>query len=113
MIIATSRAATERWLKTKQKRKLDKTPPQQKRIGKEGLGRPEDASELEDTLEAADDKALEVQLCGDAHVQLHVQRVVVRDEWLGLRSACTQSGSEASVLAAAARADGGWRMEGG
>ncbi|MNS62151.1 hypothetical protein D3C72_952010 [compost metagenome] len=41
------------------------------------------AVDLEHTLEAADDQALQVQLGRDAHEHLHVQRIVVRDERLG------------------------------
>ena len=43
--------------------------------------------ELIDTLEAADDEALEVEFVGDAHVHVHVQRVVVGDERTGRRAA--------------------------
>ena len=38
------------------------------------------AVDLEHPLEAADDQPLQVQLGRDAQVQLHVERVVVRDE---------------------------------
>ena len=38
------------------------------------------AVDLEHALEAADDQALQVQLRRDAQEQLHVERVVVRDE---------------------------------
>ena len=38
------------------------------------------AVDLVDAIHAADDEPLEVQLGGDAHVQLHVERVVMRDE---------------------------------
>ena len=41
---------------------------------------PEVAVDLVDPLEAADHQALEVQLRGDAQVELHVQGVVVGDE---------------------------------
>ena len=43
----------------------------------------EDAAYLVDALYAADDEALEVQLRGDAHVHVDVQRVVVGDEGPG------------------------------
>src|SRR5690606_2408028 len=42
---------------------------------------PEVAIELVDTFEAADDKALEVKLRCDTQVQIHVESVVMRDEW--------------------------------
>ena len=38
------------------------------------------AVDLVDALDAADDEPLEVELRRDAHVQLHVERVVMRDE---------------------------------
>ena len=40
----------------------------------------EDAADLVDALEAADDQPLEVQLGGDAHEEVEVERVVVRVE---------------------------------
>jgi len=47
----------------------------------------EDAPELEDALEAADDEALEVQLRRDAHVERHVERIMVRLERPRVRAA--------------------------
>ena len=47
----------------------------------------EDAPDLEHSLHAADDESLEVQLQRDSKVQLHVQRVVVRDERACVRAA--------------------------
>ena len=43
--------------------------------------------ELVDLLEAAHDAALEVELGGDAQVEVAVERVVVRDERPGRRAA--------------------------
>ena len=43
----------------------------------------EDAADLVDALEAADDEALEVELGGDAQVEVAVQGVVVGDEGPG------------------------------
>ena len=43
--------------------------------------------DLEDTVEATDDQALEVELGGDAQVQRHVERVVVGDERAGVGAA--------------------------
>ena len=47
---------------------------------------PEDSAYLVDLVHAADDEALEVELGGDAEVDLAVERVVAGDEWLGHRS---------------------------
>ncbi len=41
------------------------------------------AVDLEDLVEAAHHQALEVQLRGDAQVEVHVEGVVVGAEWLG------------------------------
>ncbi len=43
----------------------------------------EDGPNLVDAVEAADDEALEVQLGGDAQIEVAVERVVVGDEGLG------------------------------
>ena len=40
----------------------------------------EDPADLVDLLDAADQQPLQVQLQGDAQIQVDVQRVVVRDE---------------------------------
>ena len=48
---------------------------------------PEVAVDLEHALESAHHQALEVEFRRDAQVQLHVQRVVVRDEGAGRRAA--------------------------
>ena len=45
------------------------------------------APDLEDLLEAAHQQALEMQLGGDAQVEVLVQRVVVRDEGTRVRAA--------------------------
>ena len=47
----------------------------------------EDAADLEHPIHAADDEPLEVQLEGDAQVQLHVEGVVVGDERPGVGAA--------------------------
>ena len=41
------------------------------------------AADLVDALEAADEQPLQVELGRDAHEELHIERVVVRDERLG------------------------------
>ena len=45
---------------------------------------PEDPADLVDLIEPADDQPLEVELGGDAQVELLVQRVVVGDEGFGV-----------------------------
>ncbi len=47
----------------------------------------EHPADLEHLLEAADDEPLEVQLGRDPQVHVHVERVVVGDERLGVRAA--------------------------
>ena len=47
----------------------------------------EDPADLEHALHATDDQPLEMQLECDAQVQLHVERVVVRDERAGMGAA--------------------------
>ena len=47
----------------------------------------EGSGNLEDSLHAADDQTLEVQLDSDAEVQLHVECVVVRGERTGVSAA--------------------------
>jgi len=47
----------------------------------------EDAADLVHAVEAADDELLEVELGRDAHEEVEVERVVVRDEGLGRRAA--------------------------
>ena len=47
----------------------------------------EGSGNLEDSLHAAHDQTLEVQLDGDAEIQLHVERVVVRGERAGVSAA--------------------------
>src|ERR1035437_1171945 len=71
-----------------------------------------DATELVHALVAADEEALEVQLDGDAQVDVGVQRVPVGDERLGVRTAGNRLQDRgldleesASVKAAAQRAD--------
>ena len=44
-------------------------------------------SDFVHALEAAHDQALEIQLVGDAQIERHVERVVVRDEWTRRRAA--------------------------
>ncbi len=45
------------------------------------------APDLVDPLESADDEALQVELRGDSHEELHVERAVVRLERVGCRAA--------------------------
>ena len=51
-----------------------------------------DAPDLEDPLEAADDQPLQVQLGGDAQVEVEIERVVVRDE--RARGGATELGAQ-------------------
>ncbi len=52
----------------------------------------EDAADLEDLLQAADDQALEVELKGNAQTHVHVQRIVVRLK--GARGGAARIGDE-------------------
>ena len=47
----------------------------------------ERAGNFVDPLHAANDEALEVQLDGDAQIERHVQRIVMRDEGAGMSAA--------------------------
>ena len=47
----------------------------------------ENAADLVHALQTADDQALEVQLGGDAHIHINVERIVMRDERPRVRAA--------------------------
>ena len=49
----------------------------------------EDTTEFKDSFKATDEHSLQVQLCRDAEVELHVQRVVVGNKGPRVGAACS------------------------